>query len=406
MTQRLYYTDSYATTFSSRVLAVDPTSEGRHRVVLERTLFYPTSGGQMHDTGTLAGARVVDVLDEDERIVHVVEGDVLAVGQEVEGVVDGERRRQHRQQHTGQHVLSRVVEDRLGLETVSSRLGESGNTLDLATDPLDRRALDEIEDATNRLLWEGHAVHVHLLDPDRDAERLESWGLRRKREGDGPVRVIEVEGVDLCPCGGTHVRHTAEIGLVAITGTERIKGGSRIHFLCGERALRWRRQRHHWLDDVARRLTTGHDQVDETVERLVEEKKESHKRLMGVAAQLVAFRAHAWVQQAPRRGDGIRVVIRHLDEDEALADAAALRAVIRHERTVGAVLRVDGEKGKLAVARHPDLDLDCRAVLDAALAAAGGRGGGQPDHARGGFPAAQSDAVEKALRTALESGRD
>lgn len=407
MTRRLYYDDAYTTRFEAEVVAIEPGPDGRQHVVLDATCFYPTSGGQMHDLGTLGAATVVDVLDEDARIVHVVEGEVPAVGARIEGVIDAQRRRDHREQHTGQHVLSRILENELGLPTVSSRLGETANSLDLRVDALDETTLDRIEDLTNRVLWEGHEVHVHLLHPERDLHRLESWGLREKespvekKDRAGVLRVIEVEGVDHCACGGTHVRHTAEVGLVAITATERVKGGTRITFVCGARALRWRRERHRWLDRVARRLTTSHDQVDATVARLLEETKERHKRLVVVARELVAARAAQWVQQAEERTDGVRVVLRTLDADETLAAAEALRAVVQHPGTLAALFVVEGEKGQVMVGRSEGVDLDCRAVLEAALTSVGGRGGGQADHARGGFPAEHAGEVERALRVAL-----
>jgi alanyl-tRNA synthetase len=408
MTRRLYYDDAYTTRFDAEVIAVEPGSEGRVHVVLDATYFYPTSGGQMHDIGTLAGARVVDVIDEDERIVHVVDGPALAVGARVHGEIDAERRRDHREQHTGQHVLSRVIEDALGLPTVSSRLGETANTLDLATDRLDESTLAALEDRTNRVLWDGRPVYVHLLDPVRDRARAESWGLRQKVDRDaakeraGVLRVVEVEGVDHCACGGTHVRHTSEVGLVAITGTERVKGGLRIAFVCGARALRYRRERQHMLDRIARTLTTAHEQVEIVVDRLLEETKERQKRMIALARELVASRAPHWVSEAPHRGDAVRIVVRRLDADENLAFTESLRAIVRSERTLGVVLAAEGEKGQIAIGRSRDLEIDCRALLDAALAPVQGRGGGQPDLARGGFAAAQIETVELAARRALE----
>ena len=216
--------------------AVDDRSSG---VVLDETLFYPTSGGQMHDTGMLGGLRVLDVIDEATRIVHVVDGAPPAIGTDVTGRIDGERRAHHRQQHTGQHVLSRVIEDHWGWPTLSSRLGETVNTLEIEATDVTAGMLCEMEDRTNRALWKSRPVLVRYLDEDEAAEA----GLRKKIERAGPVRVIEVDGVDRCACGGTHVSNTAEIGLVAIVGSEKLRGGTRLLFLCGERAQRWRRER-------------------------------------------------------------------------------------------------------------------------------------------------------------------
>jgi alanyl-tRNA synthetase len=397
VTRRLYYDDAYRQRFTAKVVGVEDLGSGRQGVILDGSFFYPTSGGQMHDVGTLDGHAVVDVIDETDRIVHVVEGSSLAVGREVEGCIDAERRRQHRQQHTGQHVLSRVVEDELGLPTVSSRLGESGNTLDLNCDPLDRADLDRVEDETNRRLWEGHAVEVLYLEEDEAAVE----GLRKKVERAGPVRVIDVEGVDRCACGGTHVRHTAEVGLVAITGSERIKGGFRIQFLCGERAARWRRTRHQWLDTTARRLSTGHDQVADTVDALLHETKERQKRIAVLAAELVVTRCEGWLAEAAPSAGGTRVVVRQLDADEATAAATALRRLSSHDGTVAALAWTEGEKGQVLVGRSATVEVDCQAVLRDVLQKVGGSGGGRPDHARGGFEASRILEVLDSLRVQL-----
>ena len=244
MTRRLYYDDSHGLEFRARLTAVVPRDGACVGLVLDETLFYPTSGGQLHDHGTLGGRTIVDVIDADGRILHVVEGEAPVPGTELVGVIDADRRGHHRQQHSGQHVLSRIIEDHYDWPTLSSRLGETMNTLEIAAAEMAEDLLDEIEDRTNQTIWEGHPVQVRYLDPaEADCE-----GLRNKSGRDGPLRVIEVEGVDLCACGGTHVRNSAEIGLVTITGIERVRGGTRLHFLCGERAVQWRRQRVRWLE--------------------------------------------------------------------------------------------------------------------------------------------------------------
>ena len=394
MTRRLYHDDAYRTEFDATVLEVTPGDDGRRHVVLDASFFYPTSGGQMHDTGALGDARVVDVVERDDgTIVHVVVGPAPEVGSTVHGLIDAERRADHRQQHSGQHVLSAVFFTRLGLQTVSSRLGESGNTLDLATDALTEDQLDEIEDATNHFLWDARPVRAHQLTPD-DAVAA---GLRKTPKRSGPIRVIEVEGVDRCPCGGTHVANTAEVGLVVITGTEKIKGGTRVNFWCGDRALRYRRERQRWLDGVALRLTTGAEFVDATVEKLMRTSKERLRRLEAIARELVATRSEAWWDEAEDRPSGVRGVVRVLDEDEALAVPTAVRLLTKHERTFVGLITVDGDRAALTVARSDDLDLDAGSVLREVLAPIGGRGGGRPDHARGGFPASEVGAVRQNL---------
>jgi len=398
MTRRLYYDDAYRTEFEAVVRDVVSGQGGLSHVVLDASFFYPTSGGQMHDTGTLGDARVVDVVEGDDgTIVHVVEGPAPTAGSTVHATIDAERRAHHRQQHSGQHVLSAVFFTRLGLQTVSSRLGESGNTLDLATDSLTDTQLDEIEDATNHFLWDARPVHVHQLSHDEVA----AMGPRKISKRSGPIRVVEVEGVDRCPCGGTHVANTAEVGLVVITGTDKIKGGTRVNFWCGDRALHHRRERQRWLDAVALRLTTGAEFVDATVEKLMRTSKERLRRLEALARELVAARCERWWAGTEPQDSGVRAVIRELDEDEALAVPTAVRLLTKHEGTFVGLITVDGDRGALTVARSDDLEIDASTVLREVLTPVGGRGGGRPDHARGGFPAAEVDAVRRALAAAV-----
>jgi len=286
---------------------------------------------------------------------------------------------------------------RMGLQTVSSRLGETGNTLDLATNGFTDAQLDAIEDEVNAIVWGGAPVNIHHLDPDH----VDDAGLRKKSKRSGPIRMIEVEGVDKCPCGGTHVRNTGEVGLVVITGTEKIKGGTRVNFWCGQRALEYRRERQRLLDAVARRLTTGAEFVDTTVEKLMTASKERLRRAEALARELVAVRAKTWWDETAANASGAKVVVRRLDEDEALAVPTAARTLVKRGATLAALIVVDGDRCALTVSRSGDLDVDAGAILREAVTPHGGRGGGRPDHAQGGFPATGLEAVETTLRTAL-----
>jgi alanyl-tRNA synthetase len=401
VTQRLYYDDAYGLEFSATVVEVTSNDQGRPGVVLDKTLFYPTSGGQMHDTGTLGDLPVVDVLDEATRIVHVVEGDAPEPGVTLIGQIDGERRAHHRQQHTGQHVLSRVIEDHWGWPTISSRLGETMNTLEIEAKEVTSAMMREMEDRTNRILWEGRGVRVRYLEEDEAAEA----GLRKKVEREGPVRVVEVEGIDRCACGGTHVASTAEIGLVAIVGLEKIRGGTRLLFLCGDRATRWRRERVDWLDETARQLTTGMDQVPETVLRLQDESRARKKRMEAMAKELVHARVPRWREGAEPVGSS-QAVLRILDADEALAASEGIHAVVEDGGLFAAFVVEDGKKCQVLVAASDGVPVDCGKLLSGALAPLGGRGGGQASFARGGCQDVLAPEVIAAIRAALASDAD
>jgi len=398
LTRRLYYDDSYRLEFRARLTEVVPRDGGRVGLVLDETLFYPTSGGQLHDHGTLGGLVIIDVIDEGGRILHLVEGEIPVVGSQLAGIIDTDRRTHHRQQHTGQHVLSRIIEDQYGWPTLSSRLGETMNTLEIAATAMPVDLLDEIEDCTNRTIWKGHPVHVRYVD---DVEAGEE-GLRKKVRREGPVRVIDVEGVDRCACGGTHVRNTAEIGLVIITGSEKVSGGTRLHFLCGERAVRWRRERVHWLDRTARQLTTGQDLVANTVHRLQEENRARKKRLESLARSLVAARVPAWRAEAEHIGN-VFAVLRVLDDDEALAASEAIHAIVVDTPLLAVLVVRDGSGCQVFAARGIDVTVDCGELVRDVLDRFDGRGGGKSGFARGGCGAVESGRLLGAFRDRLGS---
>jgi alanyl-tRNA synthetase len=231
LTHRLYYTDSYLSRFDATVIEITSTA-GRTGVVLDRSAFYPTSGGQPHDTGTLGEARVVDVFDRDDgAIVHVIEGPVPSGA--VSGTVQWDRRFEHMQQHTGQHVLSAAFQRACGVRTVSFHLGAETATIDLARE-VTAGEIASAETAANEAIWKDLPVTIRFADA-ADAAVLP---LRKETARTGSLRIVEVEEFDVSACGGTHVARAGEIGLVAVSGWERFKGGSRLEFRCGVRALR------------------------------------------------------------------------------------------------------------------------------------------------------------------------
>jgi uncharacterized protein (TIGR02270 family) len=227
MTDRLYYTDSYLTTFQARV--VEKSADGG-TVYLDRTAFYPTSGGQPFDTGSIAGAPVVDVVDEGERIAHVLGAAVDL--DDVECRIDWPRRFDHMQQHSGQHLLSAVMAELFGIATLSVHFGAASSTLDLDTPSLTADQVRAAETRANEAVFENLPVSVLFADSPEDL------GLRKASDRSGVLRVISIEGLDRSACGGTHVRATGEIGPVLIRKLDKVRGAVRVEFLCGLRALR------------------------------------------------------------------------------------------------------------------------------------------------------------------------
>ncbi|OLD59441.1 MAG: hypothetical protein AUI83_03145 [Armatimonadetes bacterium 13_1_40CM_3_65_7] len=397
MTERLYYTDAYLGTFAARVVAVEPRGPWGDRpgVTLDRTAFYPTSGGQPHDTGTLAGFPVVDVFDHDDAVVHVLDqaaaASSLVAGAEVSGAVEWERRFDHMQQHTAQHVLSAVFARVLGAETVSVHLGGS-STLDLALPALSPEDARRVEDEANRIVFENRPVSVRFLSQE-EAARL---GLRRPAHRSGTIRVVEVEECDRSACGGTHVRHTGEIGPVLVRRWERAKGQTPVEVLAGWRALTDYRWKHAIVSEWSARLTVGDRELGAALEKLAREAREQERALVAARARLLAYEAVERLEAAPASPGRkiVRLAVSGRDPDEV---RQLLREMTGREACV--VLAGDEATGRLYFARSPGDGPGMAAVIAQVCGSVGGRGGGTGEFAQGAVP---GEVVAQALARAEE----
>jgi alanyl-tRNA synthetase len=384
---RLYYTDAYLTTFHAHVVACEPTDQG-YAVVLDQTAFYPTSGGQPFDTGTIDGVAVRDVQDRDDgAIVHLLAAPIAA-GRDVEGSIDWPRRFDHMQQHTGQHLLSAAF-DRLAVpaRTESFHLGEEHATIDLSREVTPAEIITA-EDQANRIVWEDREVAVRFASPE-EAARLP---LRKDPVRSGRLRLIDVHDYDLSACGGTHVARTGAIGLIAVSGWERLRGGTRVEFRCGRRALQRFR---YWRDAVwsaQRLLSVAPHELAEAIERAQAEAKAARRTIRAQQERLAGFEASALVARGMRLESGVAVAVEALEGWDAtglksLASAAA--AVPGH----AVALFSTDRPALVVVARAPDVNVHAGDVVKALTARFGGRGGGTPDLAQGGGLDAASDAL-------------
>ena len=370
MTDRLYYTDAYLTVFDATIVA--RADEGR-RVYLDRTGFYPTSGGQPFDTGWLGGTAVVEVVDEGERIAHLLAGPVG--GDRLEGRIDWPRRFDHMQQHTGQHVLSAVLADRFGHATVSVHFGRESATLDLATGAVAQADLVEAEALANAHVTENRPVRVTFEDA------ASAGGLRKAPDRAGRLRIVTIDGLDRSACGGTHVRATGEIGPILIRRTERVKQLVRLEFLCGGRALRRARADGELLAGLA----AAHSATAEELPALLEAQRGELKSGVAVRRELeqalAAYRARELYASlaSDERGRRIAVVREPRGPIERLRTLAQAYAALAGGVLVGVVEDPPG----LLLASAEDAGMDAGRVLKSALEAHGGRGGGNARLAQG-----------------------
>jgi alanyl-tRNA synthetase len=401
MTERLYYDAPFQTQFSAEVVE-RLEWDGQPAVVLDRTAFYPTGGGQPHDVGTIDGVPVQDVVErpEDGAVVHLLAEDLTS--QQIEAEVDWPRRLDLMQQHTGQHILSAAFVDHLQANTVGFHLSDDYATIDLDRAPLSDAELAAVEALANDTVFEDRPVLARFV-PD---EEVPSLALRKPLAHEGPVRVVEIPGFDVSACGGTHVRATGQIGLIKITRSERRGIETRVEFLCGRRALADYQEKNALVMDLAREYTVGHWEVADMVHRLSDELKEMRRELRTTRDTLLDAQATALWHEADPVG-ALRVV-RADFPGRAPEDLKHLaRRLVAHSRTV-AMLAAGGEgeeKGYFAFACSEDVDLHMGTLLRRACEAVGGRGGGRPDFAQGGVPVAAraTEALEVAFQSLIES---
>lgn len=387
MTDRLYYTDSYLREFDATIVDVISV-DGRSAAILDRTAFYPTSGGQPFDTGTLGLARVVDVVDRDGVVLHVVDGQV-GTGQ-AHGRVDWERRFEHMQQHTGQHVLSAAFERVCQARTESFHLGSASATIDLARE-VSPAQLAAAELAANEIVWEDRPVTVRFVDESEAA----SLPLRKEPARAGLLRIVEIQEFDLSACGGTHVTRTGAIGNISVASSERFRGGTRVEFRCGIRTLHGYRALRDTVAAGTRLLSTGADELPTAIERLQSDNKDARRREKLLQDRLAQHEASSMADRATPLA-GAAVVLDALegwDANGLKTIAAAIAARPGH----AAILVGSPAPLSLVIARATDVALDAAAILKALTARFGGKGGGRPELAQaGGLQASPQDVLEHA----------
>lgn len=391
-TEKLYWSDPFATTFEA---AARPGElEGRPSLVLDRTMFYPESGGQLADLGTLSiGGRTLQVRDvqiDDAGVIHHLLDDAatkLDGPGAAAGAIDAARRRDHMAQHTAQHALSRALVEVARADTVSSRLGAASCTIDVEG-ALSDAHVARAEDLVNAIVTDD--VPVRQLFPT--AEELARLPLRRAPKVYENVRVIEIEGFDFSPCGGTHCTRTGQIGLVRVVDVERYKGGWRVTFHAGRRALQDARRKEAVLAELARDFTCGVMDVGPAVGKLRAELKARLDALSTTRGELVELLAAQVLAAHPPDPSGTtRIVLSREHDDVPMLRTLAGRLAARPD--VVAFCAAPDERGgpdgpdvSIVVQRGASASLDCGAWLKKVAAAHGGRGGGRPERAEGRLP--------------------
>ena len=385
-TERLYYTDCYLREFEARVLRSESAPNG-FKVYLDRTAFYPTSGGQPTDSGTIAGLQVLEAVDEGDAIAHLLRQAPETEG--VSGKIDWARRFDHMQQHTGQHILSAAFERIGSYKTVSFHLGEGSSSIDLDSDRLGVRQLEEAEDAANQVVFENRPVRISFQAAE-EASRLE---LRKPTSREGEVRLVEVEGFDLSACGGTHVSRTGAVGLILVRKVEHMKGLTRVEFMCGGRAQRQARRDFRVLSEAARLFSAALDTVPELIAKQSQELREGVRGREKLLERLAEFQAKELWQAAPVI-NGHRIVRQVFPAEESALAKMLAHALAKLPSAV-ALLGVKGKPAALFFAQTTGGPAEMGGVLKQTVTRFGGKGGGGRDFAQGG--GLEESRLEEAL---------
>ncbi|AZR72107.1 hypothetical protein BBF96_01080 [Anoxybacter fermentans] len=373
--KRKYYTNSYVGRFNTKILREETLKDGRHLVVLEETYFYPTSGGQPHDLGTIAGVKVLDVVDGDE-ILHVVERPIGL--EEVECEIDWKRRFDHMQQHAGQHILSACFEKLYDAETVGFHLGDEYVTIDVTLDELTSAMAQKVEDAANELIYRNLLIKTYFVKP----EELKNLPLRKPPVVDKNIRIVEIDGEDYSPCGGTHPKTTGEIGIIKIRKWEKKRANIRVEFVCGYRALADYQWKNDQINQVSNLLSIKDKETLDGVTRLYEELKDLRREVRKLKGQMLEYEAQKYYNMA-REINGIRL-ISQIVTDRDLGEVKQLANKIVEKERVIVLFGVKGEKAQVSFSRSDDLDVNMNELLKEVIGLINGGGGGNARSAQGG----------------------
>ncbi len=404
MSDRLYYTDAYTTQFGATI--IDRLElQDKIALILDKTFFYPNSGGQPSDWGTINLIPVVDVAirEPDGAILHFFDGAPFAgkdgtSGSEVTGEIDRERRFDHMQQHSGQHILTQSFIRTAAAETVSFHLSPDSVTIDLDVDTLSSKQVREAEDLANQIIWQNRPIKIHLVDREQ-ALKLPIRKLPPIENGQ--IRLVEIEDYDLTACGGTHVSSTGELGIIKVLRLEKRKGQVRVEFCCGRRALDDYTTKNAIVYDLAAGLTTGQSELVAQVGKLQEELGTALKRIKKQRASLLGFEAEQLVKKGQRVSGLILITQTFTDLDGS--ELRILGAQLVQHAGVVALLGAAGDRAQLLFSRSEEAPGDMNQLLQAALPTLGpARGGGSASFAQGGGPAATEHVVRQAVERAQE----
>jgi alanyl-tRNA synthetase len=387
-TRKLFLNQQDLITFTANIIRTF-SHKSYHAIILDQTAFYPTSGGQMHDTGTINGIEVVDVIEQDDEILHLVKIP-LEVGA-AQCKINWQRRFDFMQQHTGFHILARSFLKVTGARTLSSHLGEQISTIDVDLPEINEEQIKSIENLAHQIIFEDRKVSAYWAKP----AEVDQNSLRKELTDRDEIRLVKIENFDVDPCGGTHVSSTGQVGLVKIIRWEKIRGYLRFEFYAGGRAIRDYQKKWAKTYQLSNLLSTGEDEFINSIEKLQTETKELLRKNKKLTEQNIIYEAWEIVQQAQKQG---KKVITILFENRDLNEIRYLAKQVIQSGDVWALFGLNDEKAHLIFARPDEHDYNLNDLVNQVAHLIEGRGGGRPGFVEIG--GSKKSSLEEALNSA------
>lgn len=398
MNKRLYYKDPYLKEFKGKILE-KIRIDGKPAIVLDNTCFYPTSGGQPNDLGYIQNMPIVDVIEDKEKIIHILKEDIEEKCEDtIIGKIDWKRRFDHMQQHSGQHILSAAFEKLWDADTVSFNLGDEICSIDIMKDNITSEEIKKVEELANDIVLKNMPIEVYFVE----REKVGKLNLRKLPPQKGKIRIVEVKDFDVCACCGTHCRTTGEIGLIKILKWENRGAKIRIDFLCGKRSLKDYFWKNELIRNISNKLTIKDSELGEVVERMLEEKKDTRKKLREYKEKLQAHEANKLINESILDDNGVKIMKKVFEQKcfQEVRELVQKSINLDDSIVIFAGIKNKGEGAKILFACSKTLKYDINKLIREAGKFIEGRGGGAPNFAQAGGK--NVEGIENALNFALE----
>lgn len=398
MNKRLYYKDPYLKEFKGKILE-KTRIDGKPAIVLDNTCFYPTSGGQPNDLGYIQNMPIIDVIEDKEKIIHILKEDIEEKCEDtIIGKIDWKRRFDHMQQHSGQHILSATFEKLWDADTVSFNLGDEICSIDIMKDNITSEEIKKVEELANDIVLKNMPIEVYFVE----REKIGKLNLRKLPPQKGKIRIVEVKDFDVCACCGTHCRTTGEIGLIKILKWENKGLKIRIDFICGKRSLKDYFWKNELIRNISNKLTIKDSELGEVVERMLEEKKDTRKKLREYKEKLQAHEVNKLINESVLDDNGVKIMKKVFEQKcfQEVRELVQKSINLDDSIIIFSGIKNKGEGAKILFACSKTLKYDINKLIREAGKFIEGRGGGTPNFAQAGGK--NVEGIENALNFALE----